>query len=369
MSTDFAIIGGGVVGLSIAYGLLKRGMRVAVFDEGDIAFRASRGNFGLVWVQSKGLEQPAYARWSRKSAAAWRGFAEELSTEAGNDLSLVQDGGYVVHMDEEALDADRKKYEILRESLSGDYPFEVMGRNALRSEEPNIGPKVAGALYCGEDGHVNPLRLLQSLAAEVRRGGADIRVNTKVTGVAANSGGYHLTTACGATHFAERIVLAAGLGAMQIGPGLGFKTLIRPQQGQVLITEKLPKLMNRPNVEVRQVNEGSVQIGASKAELGFDDRETLQTTAELARHAIDMFPVLKKAKLVRSWSALRIMSPDGLPIYQQSPTHPGVYFVTCHSGVTLAAAHARYLPLWLTGDSQSPDLSVFSEARFDVQTA
>lgn len=369
MSTDFVIIGGGVVGLSIAYGLLKLGRHVTVFDEGDGAFRASRGNFGLVWVQSKGLEQPAYARWSRKSASAWKGFAEELSYRSGNDLALVQDGGYVIHMDEDALDADRKKYEVLREKLHGDYPFEVMGPNALRSEEPNIGPKVAGALYCREDGHVNPLRLLSSLAGEVRRLGADIRVNTQVIDIEPHAGGYQLKTANGADHFAERIVLAAGLGAMQLGPNLGFKTRIRPQQGQVLITEKLPKLINRPNVEVRQVNEGGVQIGASKAELGFDDRETVSTTAALARHAIDMFPVLEKAKLVRSWAALRIMSPDGLPIYQQSETHPGVFFVTCHSGVTLAAAHARYLPLWLTGEPDAPDLSIFSEARFDVHTS
>ena len=68
METDYAIIGGGVVGLSVAHGLLGLGRRVAVLDEGDSAFRASRGNFGLVWVQSKGLNAPAYARWTRRSA-------------------------------------------------------------------------------------------------------------------------------------------------------------------------------------------------------------------------------------------------------------------------------------------------------------
>lgn len=369
MSAEFAIIGGGVVGLSIAFGLLNLGHRVCVFDEGDGAFRASRGNFGLIWVQGKGLNQPAYTRWTRQSAAAWKGFAEDLTSRNGRDLALVQDGGYVIHMDEAALDADRKKYETLRHRLDGDYPFEVMGLNALRSEEPSIGPKVAGALYCREDGHVNPLKLLRSLAAEVRRAGADIRVNTRVTDITGHADGYRLTMADGSTHGAERIVLAAGLGALQLAPRLGFKTPIHPQQGQVLITEKLPKLINRPSTEVRQVDEGGVQIGASSADLGFDDRETLQTTAALARNAVEMFPILQKAKLLRSWAALRIMSPDGLPIYQHSETHPGVFFVTCHSGVTLAAAHALYLPLWLTGVAAAPDLSMFGEARFHVQAA
>lgn len=369
MTTEFAIIGGGVVGLSIAFGLVGRGHRVAVFDEGDGAFRASRGNFGLIWVQGKGLNQPAYTRWTRQSAAAWKDFAEDLTARSGQNLSLVQDGGYVIHMDEKALDADRKRYALLRDQLGGDYPSEVMGRNALQSEEPNIGPKVAGALYCREDGHVNPLKLLGALAAEVRHAGAAIRVNTKVTDVTGHTAGYRLTLADGSRHIAQKIVLAAGLGALQLGPRLGFKAPVHPQQGQVLITEKLPKLMNRPNTEVRQVDEGGVQIGASSADLGFDDRETLQTTAALARNAVDMFPILRKAKLLRSWAALRIMSPDGLPIYQQSETHPGVFYVTCHSGVTLAAVHARVLPLWLTGDATAPDLSMFGEERFHVQAA
>lgn len=369
MSTDFAIIGGGVVGLSIAFGLVRRGHRVTVFDEGDGAFRASRGNFGLIWVQGKGLKQPAYTQWTRRSAAAWKGFAEDLTSRSSQDLALVQDGGYVIHMDEAALDADRKKYAALRDQLGGDYPFEVMGRNALQSEEPNIGPKVAGALYCREDGHVNPLKLLRTLAAEVRHAGAAIWVNTHVTDVAGHADGYRLRMADGSDHVADRIVLAAGLGALQLGPRLGFRTPIHPQQGQVLITEKLPKIMNRPNTEVRQVDEGGVQIGASSAAVGFDDRETLETTAALSRNAIDMFPILRKAKSLRSWAALRIMSPDGLPIYQQSETHPGVFYVTCHSGVTLAAAHACHLPLWLTGDAAAPDLSMFGEARFHVQAA
>ncbi|MCR9138742.1 MAG: FAD-binding oxidoreductase [Alphaproteobacteria bacterium] len=369
MDTEFAIVGGGVVGLSIAYGLLNHGHSVSVLDEGDGAYRASRGNFGLIWVQGKGLKQPAYTRWTRASAAAWKDLAEQLTARTGEDLSLVQDGGYVVHMDEDALDADRKKYETLQAELGGDYPFEVMGRNALRSEEPNIGPKVAGALYCREDGHVNPLRLLRTLSAEVRHAGGDVRVNTQVKEIAGQAGGYRLIMSDGSAFGAEKVVLAAGLGALQLGPGLGFRTPISPQQGQVLITEKLPKLMNRPNVEVRQVDEGGVQIGASSAELGFDDRETLETTAALARNAVDMYPALRSARVLRSWAALRIMSPDGLPIYQQSPTHPGVFFVTCHSGVTLAAAHARFLPLWLTGQTDAPDLSMFSEERFRVQAA
>src|SRR5690606_3569053 len=83
MESDYAIVGGGVVGLAVAYGLLGLGRRVTVLDEGDGAWRASRGNFGLIWVQGKGLDAPAYARWTRRSAAAWKDFAAELREESG----------------------------------------------------------------------------------------------------------------------------------------------------------------------------------------------------------------------------------------------------------------------------------------------
>jgi hydrogen cyanide synthase HcnC len=70
MQSDYVVIGGGVVGLAIAWGLLKRGCQVTIIDGDDGSFRASRGNFGLVWVQSKGLKQPLYAKWNQNSAKA-----------------------------------------------------------------------------------------------------------------------------------------------------------------------------------------------------------------------------------------------------------------------------------------------------------
>ena len=83
---DVAVVGGGVVGASIAWGLARKGTRVAVLDEGDTAFRASRGNFALVWVQSKGLGMAEYAAWTKRSAEAWPRLAAELKQETGIDV-------------------------------------------------------------------------------------------------------------------------------------------------------------------------------------------------------------------------------------------------------------------------------------------
>jgi glycine/D-amino acid oxidase-like deaminating enzyme len=80
---DAIVIGGGLVGSAIAYGLVRARLRVALLDEGDVAFRASRGNFGLVWVQSKGDGAPHYQRWTRLSADEWPALAAELEARTG----------------------------------------------------------------------------------------------------------------------------------------------------------------------------------------------------------------------------------------------------------------------------------------------
>src|SRR5580658_10229559 len=90
---DLIVIGGGLVGGAIAWGAASQGASVAVLDEGDIAYRAARGNFGLVWVQSKGAGMPPYAQWTRRSAALWPELAGRLLQATGTDTALHQPGG------------------------------------------------------------------------------------------------------------------------------------------------------------------------------------------------------------------------------------------------------------------------------------
>ena len=365
METDYAIIGGGVVGLSVAWGLLRAGKTVTVIDGDDGSFRASRGNFGLVWVQSKGMNQPRYAKWSQQSAGLWAEFAQELGHNTGQDVPLEQRGGYDLHFSEESLQKTVDDYEVLKAKLDGDYPYEVLGHNALRKEEPHIGPKVVGAILHHQDGHANPLKLLMALAADLRRMGGRL-VNGKTVSDIQKPDGFDITCTDGTRISAAKVILAAGLGAATLGPKLGFQAPIRPQRGQVLITEKLPKLINRPSLIARQVDEGGIQIGATNEEVGHNDRVTQSGLSGLAADAIAAYPALAKAQLVRSWGALRVLSPDGLPIYQESRDMPGAFLVTCHSGITLAAAHARLLPQWLEKSEHAPNLEVFSEDRFNL---
>ena len=86
--------------------------------------------------------------------------------------------------------------------------------------------------------------------------------------------------------------------------------------------------------QIRQTDEGTVMLGASAEDVGFDTSFNFDMAAKIVDRAIRKVPSLKTLKLIRSWSALRIMSPDGFPIYEESSEFPGAFVVTCHSGVT-----------------------------------
>lgn len=363
------VIGGGVVGLSLALGLLERGRKVIVLDGSDEEFRASRGNFGLIWVQGKGATSPAYAWWTRNSAGLWPVFAEDLRRLSGVDLALHQTGGLEYCTSDGELEERAAMLARLRQDMDGEYPFEVLDHAALKRLVPEIGPKVVGGTFSPMDGHVNPLFLLQALGKAVRVLGGEILPGARVVDLVMADHDFTAILADGKRIAGEGLVLAAGLGAKDFASRLGFEAPIRPQQGQILITEKLPPFLKYPSGTIRQVNEGGVQIGASKAEVGFDDNEDPATIAGLARHAVDVFPHLARVKVIRSWAALRIMSPDGLPIYERSARYRGASFVTCHSGITLAAAHVRLLPDWILGRDTATDFRHFNERRFDVPAA
>ncbi|MFC6643573.1 NAD(P)/FAD-dependent oxidoreductase [Sulfitobacter profundi] len=149
-------------------------------------------------------------------------------------------------------------------------------------------------------------------------------------------GGFALTLAEGEALYTEQVVLGAGLGAACLARDLGFITQVRPQLGELLITEKLGYRLPFLSSTIRQVDEGGVQIGGTKANAGLDDRESLPIMSKLAQHAVTVFPALADVRVVRAWGALRVMSPDGYPVYAKSAAHPGAFLVTCHSGVTLA---------------------------------
>jgi glycine/D-amino acid oxidase-like deaminating enzyme len=369
-SYDAAILGGGLVGTAIGLGLAGQGLKTAILDEGDVAHRASRGNFALVWVQSKGMGMPRYSSWTRESARLWPAYAAALEEESGIDLSLQQQGGFTLALDEPELERrSANMARLLAQPGFEHLDYEVWGRAQLRQVFPDIGPEVAGAIYCPLDGHVNSLRLFRAQhVVFARRGGAYLP-NFPAEQVTPLPGGGFRILSGGSSIQAERVILAAGIGNARLAPMVGLDAPVRPLRGQAMVTEKLAPFLSYPIVTLRQTDEGGVMMGDSQEEAGFSEATSLGILGAMADRAARMFPKLGQVNIVRTWSALRVMTKDGFPIYQQSDAAPGAFLTTCHSGVTLAAVHALAVAPMIAAGRLAGALDAFHPRRFHVPAA
>ncbi len=369
---EFAIIGGGLVGWSIAYGLVRQGRRVVVHDEGDSALRAARGNFGQVWVQDKGAGVPEYHRLTRESALQWNDLARGLRDACGIDAGLQQPGGFSFCFDEAGFDARaRLMRRIQAEAGDFGFEFEMLDRSSLVRRLPGglvPGPKVVGASYSPYDGHVNPLRLFRALYESAIALGATHRFGAPVEAVEPVVGGdgFEVRTAWGSA-WAPQVVIAAGLGNHRLAPMVGVQCPVRPVRGQVLVTEKVQPMLPFPTADIRQTDEGGLLLGSSQEDAGFDDRVTFGNAGAIARRAVDTFPFIGGLRIVRSWAALRVMTPDGLPVYEASASVPGAWVVSCHSGVTLAAVHVHGVAAAISRGRLPAQYAHCSARRFEAR--
>jgi glycine/D-amino acid oxidase-like deaminating enzyme len=363
---DVVVAGGGLVGMAIAYGLVREKLRVAVCDGEDTSFRAARGNFGLVWVQGKGSRCLPYAQWSLESSRRWQHFAAQLIRETGVDPAFERPGGIELCETPAQLAAAQTLLASLHERDAG-LSYEILSNAELRRKIPAASPELAGALYSPNDGHASPLATLRALHAAFQLRGGTYLPGRPVSEVRAYPGRFEVVTAGGDIE-AGRVVLAAGLGNAALGPMLGFDAPIKPLRGQIMVTEKLAPFLDYPTLVVRQTREGSVMLGDSAEEVGFNDGVSTGVMADIARRAQAAFPLLAHARIVRSWGALRIMTPDGLPVYEESPTVPGAFIAICHSGVTLAATHADRVAPWIAGHARPAALDAFGSRRFHIQS-
>lgn len=367
---DMAIVGAGLVGSSLALGCARAGASVVLCDAGEDRLHASAGNFGLVWVQGKGQDAPAYARLSRRSANAWAAFADSIGDEVAAP-AYTGCGGVKIALGEAELASCVAALEWQHNQTDQiDNGTRLIDAHELHELVPCVGPDALGGTFCEHDGHADPLATLHALHRALERHSRVHVVRARIDRV--RTARYDLANAPFvldsniATVSAERVVLAAGHGAPQLADALGLHAIVRPQRGQIIVTERTAPFLDIACHNVRQTADGTVMLGDSKEDVGFDTGTTPEAARSILSRAVHCFPHLAGVRMQRSWGALRVLSPDGLPIYEHSERCPGAYLVTCHSGVTLAAAHAGEVAHAIVEERLAERYAAFSPARFNA---
>ncbi|MBP3730814.1 MAG: FAD-binding oxidoreductase [Mailhella sp.] len=163
---DVIVIGCGVAGAAVAYGLSGKHQKVLVLDAPTTTNRASRANVGLIWCQSKFLHLPEYARWGFISSSLYPELTRELEEVSGIKIPVNYQGGLIPVLSEEEYQAKYDYIEKLRVAL-GEYDGSMISRAELEKLLPNIawGEEVCGAAWCANDGVIDPLTLLSCLVS------------------------------------------------------------------------------------------------------------------------------------------------------------------------------------------------------------
>lgn len=371
-SADVIVVGGGLSGSAIALGLKKEGAdKVLLFDEQLPTQRLSRGNFGLTWFMCKGASHPVYAQWSRLACQQWPDLASWLEGESGYDIELEWTGGAVHALGEDEFKAHAQSIEDLKAvcaKVGLDYPVRMLDREELQALIPKIvlGEEVSGAMYTSEQGHVNPLKLLGALRAAFQKKGGVFIGGRAVRSVVPNGNGTIAVKTGGGDYTCEKLVIAAGHGSIRLIASLHEKLHIYPQRGQLMVTQRQERVLTVPMLCVRQTPDGTFVIGLSTEDTALDTRVTASAMKSQAANAIRLFPMLARVNWVRAWGAIRVMTPDGAPIYSRIPGYDNITVVALHSAVSLAPLAVNLVAPWIWGTGRHELIPNFSNGRFHV---
>jgi octopine oxidase subunit B len=359
---DVVIIGGGLIGCAAGLGMARRGADVALVEAEDGTFHASRANFGLVWAQSKGAQGPDYTTWTRDAIMAWPKLQAELLALTGVETHYRRDCGVQLCLSEEEF---KKRSALIAKVAS--HKVKGLSPRMVDAAEvhdlvPGAGPEVVGGSVSDMDGDCHSLALYRGLTAGFQVAGGKMISGWSVSSITPQGDTYRVT-ADEHVISAPRILIAAGLGTNALVEPFGFGPLVRPQKGEILVTERTQPFLPRVMSSLRQTVEGTVLIGETKEETGFDDSSTYDGISELAKRAVRMFPAIGGLRVVRSWGGLRVLTRDGDPVYDESTTHPGIFVASTHSAVTLAPAHRGPLADWILGGQRPETFRSFGAAR------
>ena len=344
-SWDVVIIGAGIIGLSLAIELKKRGVQVLVVERGEPGREASHAAAGM--LAACGLETPPVLQpLANASARIYPEFVHELQVESGIHVDLRDTGTLLFPTSEEA------------HQLAGSAPVDI-GRY-----EPALA-HLNQAAYFFQERTVDPRALSAAELKAARHRGIDISSGSPVKEVLLEHNRAVGVVTDKTSYSAGAVVNCAGAWAGQFSP---LRIPTRPVKGQMLAVAA-PRLVQHviraPEVYLVPRSDGRLLIGSTLEEAGYDKRTDPEIIQRLHRAAIRVLPGLEKAPILEDWAGLRPGTPDDLPILGAAEI-PGYFVAAGHfrDGILLAPITAHLMGQLVTGQKTQFDISKFSPARF-----
>ena len=375
-SADVTIIGGGVIGLTIARALAQRGIRdICLIERGALGQEASFAAAGMLAPQAEANSLDEFFALACRSRDLYANFAASLLDETGIDIELDTTGTLYVALNDHDLAEIEKRYAW---QAAAGLPVEKLTTGQARELEPCVNPKIAGALRFPLDVQVENRRLLSALTNSVAKLGVTIHTGTsveslrvernRVTGVQTSRGFISCAT----------VVAAAGAwwGFIRFATAPDKPEFaIEPVRGQMISFDARPQLTRHviysPRGYIVPRRDGRLLAGSTSEYAGFAKQVTAGGINSILTNAQEISPSISALPIVDTWAGLRPRAPDSLPVLGPCDEIDGLFYATGHyrNGILLAPVTGELISDAVVAGVTSPLLGPFSPNRFDLVRA
>lgn len=366
---DVLIVGGGVIGGSVAYHLAAAGVRVTLLERYRAGGHASRASAGLLHPLTDPDTPAPLRNLSAASFALFPDLVERLRDLTGVDPQFARSGWLRVAYDAGMLSLYRRQA-----ALFPDADARVLDGDAARQLEPTLTPAISAALHLPAGAQVYAPALLTAFLHAAARLGAEVRMGVEVAELLRSAGRVlGVKTADGERLEAGHTVLCGGAWIAPLAAGLGVRIPVVPLRGQILALHAIPAPLRHvvfaPGAYLAPKGDGSLVVGATYEDVGFDDRLTAAGVSRLLLDAQRVSPSLAEATFRQAWVGLRPASPDGAPIMGPLPGWDGVSLATGHTaeGILLSPITGSLMAQRVRGEPTSLDLAPFGLERFGAE--
>lgn len=355
------IVGGGVIGCSIAFHLQKAGASVVVLERGEIGGEASGAAAGMLIAPIEDTGNRPFNALRKASLEMYPALIEEVQSLSGIDVEYKRTG----MLRTARTEGFAHQLQRIARKQAG---LEWLDAAALHTVEPALDDRLLGAAYSEGDADLNPGLFTNGLAAAAQKLRAEIRRGTALTGFVGRKAHIaEVSTDLGDVH-ADAVVLAAGPWTGPLSSRLSHSIDTPPMRGQMIAyhSNLLRHAVWAEDGYLVPKPRGFIFAGATVEDVGFRKATSVRGLASLRRMAAGLVPALRRAEVASAWAGLRPGSPDGMPVIGRLPGKDNVYIATGHfrNGVLLAPITGRLVAdLVLTGKLDRR-LRPFSPARF-----
>ncbi len=370
---EVLIIGGGVIGLSIARALHKRGIgRITILERGAVGREASYAAAGMLAPQAETDEANDFFHLCVESNKLYPQFAEELLAETGISIELDRSGTRYLALTDDDVKQIRRRFAW---QMKAGLNVKHLDADEARKLEPFVSPDVREALFFPNDWQVENRKLLAALrkCAEINRieivENAEAKrlliENNKIVGAETES----------EKIAAETVVLATGAWTSLIKAGNLTMPAVKPIRGQILSYRTAKRLFQTviysPRGYLVPRLDGRILAGATVEDVGFDKSVTASGVDFLRDNALEIAPSLINLAPEESWAGLRPFAADGLPVLGAFPEIENLFVATAHyrNGILLAPKTAEILADRIVGNVESKYLKIYSPRRFQTAKA